>query len=156
MARNRTQIEGTDFVKIAQHCGLDIVPNKGWTKCYRPGSKRIGVGIPNTKQVTRIELVGFTHPHGVAHPKPPAKTVEQELNWNGDRKEVLQRFYEVCKEALLGLPATDKKATSEAVRVSKESLIEEFEAAYAESSKEPAPSKEDLIKEFEAEFAKAA
>lgn len=130
MARNRTQIDGSDFVKVAQHLGLEIVVNKGWTKCYRPGSRHVGVGIPNTRQVTRIELVGFEHALGTAHPKPPAKTVTQELGWHEDRKQVLQAFYTVCKEGLLNIAS--KPASPPVPVKSKEELIAEFMAEYNE------------------------
>ena len=122
--RNVTQVEGTDFVKIAQRLGLDIKVNKGFTKCYRPGSVHIGVGIPNTKMVTRVELVGFTHPLGIAHPRPPAKTVEQMMDFSKDRKQILQDFYQICAEGLLGAsldssspasPVASSPVTEEAV-----------------------------------------
>ena len=135
MARNRTQIEGTDFVKIAQNLGLDIVTNKGYTKCYRPGSRKIGVGIPNTKLVTRIEFVGFEHPTaGMTYEgKPPAGTVKQELLWTGDRRTTLQCFYQACAEGLLGATLTASvPASPPPPRKSKEELIAEFMAEFSE------------------------
>jgi len=115
MARKLTQVQHDDLIKIAENLGLEIVENKSFTKCYKPGSRRQAVGVPNTRSVTRVELVGFTHNRGIAHPKPPAKTVEQMLDFDKGLPEILTDFYAVCAEGLLGmvLDAQDVKVEVE-------------------------------------------
>lgn len=133
MARqNRTQIAGTDFAIIAQNLGLTASVKTGETKYFRPGSTKVCVAVPNTQMVTRVYLVNWTWPEGTMafEGRVPAKTVEQELLWAGDRKEILQRFYRLCAEGLLGAKLVASPAPVR--QPSKEELIAEFEAAYNE------------------------
>lgn len=128
---NCTPVEGTDFVKIAQHLGLEIVVRHGFTKCYRPGSRHVGVGISNSRMITLVELVGFTHPLAVKHPKPPAKTVEQMVDFSKDRATILQDFYRICAEGLLNASmVSSTPASPPPPGKSKADLIEEFMVAF--------------------------
>lgn len=112
-----TGVKQEKFVIIVQRLGMDIKPNRGWLKCSPKGAgiKR-SVGIPTTKSVTRIELIGFTHELAVAHPKPPAKTVEQMIDFAQDEKLILQNFYLVCKHlcAAHGVKAEGEQAQAPA------------------------------------------
>jgi hypothetical protein len=93
-----TQVQFEKFVKTAQQAGLTLVSKGGWTKAFPPGQTRgKSLGIPNTKLVTRVELVGFENELAVAHPKSPAATVTQVINFVQDEKLILRDFYKVAK-----------------------------------------------------------
>jgi len=93
-----TQVQFEKFVQTAEKAGLSLITKGGWTKAYPAGKTRgPALGIPNTKQVTRIELVAFESEVGIAHPKPPAATVTQMLNFEQDEKLVLRDFYRAAK-----------------------------------------------------------
>lgn len=140
MARaNRVQIPGTDIVKIADRLGLTKSAKAGETKLFRPGSSKVCVAVPNTKMVTRVYLVNWTHNKDTMpyEGKAPAKTVEQEIDWSGSADDVIQRIYRVMAEGLLGAKLDASPVASPApVRKSKEELIKEFEAAYAAQNEE--------------------
>ena len=99
MARkNLTQVEQAELLQIAEAQGLSVVANKGFIKVFGTGQHRPpALGIPTTKLVTRVELVGFEHPIAVAHPKPPAKTVTQVLDFSKPRECVLEDFQILCE-----------------------------------------------------------
>lgn len=109
-----TKVEKQKLVAIAEKQGLEIVSKKGWTKCYLPGTKK-ALGIPNTDQVTRVELVGFESEVGVAHPAPPAGTVTQMLDFGQEEQMVLRDFAEACRVlmALKAAPPAEESEESE-------------------------------------------
>jgi len=98
--KNHTPIAQDKLVLIMQQAGLECKANKGWLKFYPKGQgiKR-ALGVPTTKQCTIIEIVGFTTAiEGVVpHPKPPAKTVEQMVDFQRDEKLVLRTVFELAK-----------------------------------------------------------
>ena len=96
--KNMTRVANSKLVACAQRAGLEIEVNKGWTKCYAPGQRKRALGIPNTKSCTIVEIVGFTHEIGVAHPKPPAKTVEQCMDFSGTELSILKDFLTVARD----------------------------------------------------------
>lgn len=104
-----TAVEQEKLVAVANKLGLNVVTRKGFTKVFAPGATRgAALGIPNTKLVTRVELVGFTSEAGIPHPKPPAKTVEQMLNFGQEEASILGDFYKAAKK-LLELPPPPAK-----------------------------------------------
>jgi hypothetical protein len=129
-----TQVERSSFLKVAEHFGLNIVENKGFTKCYAPGkSKPPALGIPNTRQVTRIELVGFEHQLAVAHPQPPAKTVTQMLDFSKvNESDILHDF--MAMAAFVANSGGEQVVETQAQVLAKQaeakaSAIKEFEDA---------------------------
>ena len=137
-----TKVSQEKFLKICEKVGLTVVSNKGWVKCYAPGNtKGLSLGIPQTDDVTRVELVRFTAPEELAsvvvpHPKPPAKTVEQMIDFSVEEKLILRAFYKL---------ASHIKATHEA------KLAEEAKAAEAAKQAEQAPAPTEAPAEQAAE-----
>lgn len=128
-----TQVEYSDLIKIANHLGLNVVENKGFTKCYAAGkTKPPALGIPNTTKVTRVELVGFNHAVGIAHPKPPAKTVEQMLDFSkASQADILKDFLQVARHVANSAGARVVETAEEAMATCRAQLakaVEEFEA----------------------------
>lgn len=119
MARKVTAVKREAFLAICQKLGLCLVDRKGWTKAYKMGEDgkptgKAALGIPMTKSVTRIELVNFEHELAVAHPKPPAGSVTQMVNFEQDEKLILGNFYKIAKEGIAQAKAA-KKEEREAV-----------------------------------------
>lgn len=107
---NHTAVSLAKVQKVMEKAGLECKANKGWLK-YHPAGQGIkrAIGVPTTKSVTRVELVGFTHELGVAHPKPPAKTVEQMVDFCQDEKLVLRALWKIASS----LAASSKPAPVE-------------------------------------------
>jgi len=97
--KNVTKVKFEKFIKIATKLGMTVKSNKGWTKVFPAnGSIKQSFGIPNTKRVTRVELVGFENAeYGVAHPAPSAGTVTQMLNFEQPELLITQAFYKTAK-----------------------------------------------------------
>lgn len=106
-----TAVEKTKLEALARRAGLNVISKRGWTKCYLPGQdKGKAIGIPNTEKVTRVEIVGFTSPLGIKHPKPPANTVEQMLNFEQAEALILENFKDLCRELMAMAPAEGQAA----------------------------------------------
>lgn len=99
MARkDHAVIAPQDLLDIAEEYGMKVLDSKKTEYKVFVTSKKQSLGFPKTtKGVTRVELVGFEHPVGVAHPKPPAGTVTQMLDFTKPAAEVLKDFRVVCK-----------------------------------------------------------
>jgi hypothetical protein len=134
MARKLTQVSFPKFIKTAEKLGMTVSTKKGWTKVFPAnGSVKRSLGIPNTKLVTRIELIGFESTEfGVAHPKPPASTVTQMLDFGQDEKLILRAFFKVAKS--LCEAATEAAKAPEAVT---EAPVEVPAVEQAESTEAP-------------------
>jgi hypothetical protein len=130
MARNVTVVDSAKVIAIATKLGLNIKAGKGETKIYGESIKR-SIAIPNTKGgATRIYCVGFAPTIGtVAHPKPPASTVEVMFDHNLVEKVLLSAIYKAAK-SLVAKPAA-KPAPSETPGAS-EQAASSPEAAPAE------------------------
>lgn len=116
-----TQVDKADLIKVVTKAGLAMVHRKGWIKCYKadekgmPTGKR-AIGIPQTDHVTRIELVNFEHPLGVKHPRPPAGSVTQMVDFTQDAKTIKRALWKIIREGILEMaPGTEiTKAAEEA------------------------------------------
>jgi hypothetical protein len=99
MARkNVTKVKFEKFVRTAEKLGMTVKSNKGFTKVWPAnGSIKQSLGIPNTKRVTRVELIGFESELAIAHPAPSAGTVTQMLDFGQDEALILRSFYKVSK-----------------------------------------------------------
>jgi len=113
--RDHTKIDQSKIVLVMTEAGLECKANGGWLK-FHPrglGIKR-SLGVPTTKRVTRVELVGFESAEAgvVAHPKPPASTVTQMVDFAADEKQVLATLYRLAKSlaALAEQPAPAPEA----------------------------------------------
>lgn len=107
MARKVTQVKFEKFVKVAEKLGMQVSTKKGETKVFPVGgSAKRSLAIPNTKLVTRIALVGFESAEfGVTHPKPPAATVTQMLDFTQPELLVTKAFYLTCKALIAQVAA---------------------------------------------------
>lgn len=119
MRQGITPIDTEILSRVPERCGLVADHKTGWTKWYVPDangkpSGKKSVGIPTTKQATRVELVGFEHPVGIRHPNPPAGTVTQMLDMSKPQRQVLQDLYLICKEGVLGLKPSREEVTGAA------------------------------------------
>ena len=110
--QNLTPVAQTKLLAVVEKLGMTIKTNKGWLKVYPSnGCLKKSLGIPTTKTVTRVELVGFEHELAVSHPKPPASTVTQMIDFAQDEKLVLRAFYKTCKH-LVDMANKSKEVTS--------------------------------------------
>ena len=136
MARKVTAVKIEKFLATAEKLGMSVKQNKGWTKVFPAnGSVKRSLGIPNTKSITRIELVGFESAEfGVAHPKPPAATVTQMLDFAQDEKLILRAFYKVAKSLC-------ESATKAAAEVAAAAVAE---TPAVETSEQPAEQVEQV------------
>lgn len=97
--RQVTVVSHEKVRKIAAQLGLSIKEKSGEYKLFSGDIKR-SIAVPSTKGgATRIYLVGFKiEGEGfVAHPKPPAKTVEVMLDHTLAEKLVLRALYRAAK-----------------------------------------------------------
>lgn len=110
--RNATVIQSSKVLAIAARLGLQVSAKKNETKIYGASLSR-AIAIPNTKGgATRIYCVGFNPAIGtVAHPKPPAKTVEVMFDHSLPEKELLSAIFKAAKSLSSSLP---KPAAKEA------------------------------------------
>ena len=157
MARKQmTQVAREDFLKVARYFELDIDERKGFIKCYAPGNggRPPALGIPNTKQVTCVELVGFTHQLGVAHPKPPAKTVEQMMDFTkANEADILHDFMVLCQFVACSTASRRIATPEQMTAMAEEKRLEriaEFEAAYAAQQADEQADEPEAIEELEA------
>jgi hypothetical protein len=93
-----TKVEQSKIVAIMDRAGLECKANAGFLKFHKAGAGiRRSLGVPTTKSVTRVELVGFESTTGtVAHPKPPAATVTQMVDFAQDEKLVLKAIWDLA------------------------------------------------------------
>lgn len=144
MARKgMTSVKQESLLEVVQHLGLAVVERKGWLKCYKADEKgqptgKPAIGIPTTKMVTRVELVNFEHPLGVPHPKPPAGSVTQMLNFEQDEKAIRKDLYKVCREGILGAKPKAKPEASEAGEEAKPGSEEALAQTASESGEQAA------------------
>jgi hypothetical protein len=98
MARNVTVVKQDKVLAIAAKLGLSVKVGKGETKIFGSNIKQ-SIAVPNTKGgATRIYCVGFAPSQGtVAHPKPPATTVEVMFDHGLDEKFLLSAIYKAAK-----------------------------------------------------------
>jgi hypothetical protein len=116
MRKGLTSVKAEQFKQIGEKLGMTIVAKKGWTKFFPAGhEKGAALGVPNTAQVTRVELVGFTHETGIPHPKPPAKTVEQMLNFEQPEQMILADFNKAAKHLIETVAKADAATAAEEV-----------------------------------------
>lgn len=134
---NKTQVERSEFLKVIESLGLNVVERKGFIKVFAAGKNRPpAIGIQNSAKVTLVELVGFEHPVGVAHPKPPASTVSQMLDFSkADVADILKDFIQVA--TFVANAAGEHVAPVQAEVVAKQQVaklaaIEEFEMALSD------------------------
>jgi hypothetical protein len=127
--KNHTKVKQSAFLAIAEKHGLSVLTKKGEVKVFVDSKKR-SMGIPATADVTRIELVGFEHEVGINHPKPPAKTVTQMLDFTKTEPEILHDFVVVAKH-LVKLAKEDAKAAQEAEEAKAAEVVEEKVAVSA-------------------------
>lgn len=102
MARkNVARIPHEKFVKIAEKLGMVISIKGNETKFFAPGTTKTAraacVSVPNTKQVTRVEVVNFVSEFAIPHPKPSAKSVTGMIDFAQEPKMVLSHVYKTCK-----------------------------------------------------------
>ncbi len=117
----KTTVETAKFVAIAEKLGLTQEPKAGWINMYvqEPGSeKRPAQRIllhTGKKGTNCIELVGFEVEYEgiVVHPCPPAKTMTQMVNCDGEEAQIKRAFYEAGKR-LLALAAEAREAAKQA------------------------------------------
>jgi hypothetical protein len=130
MARkDHAVIPSSDLIAIAEEYGMKVLNKKTEDKVFVK-TKKQSLGIPKTtKGVTRVELVGFEHPVGVAHPKPPAGTVTQMLDFTKPASEVLKDFRVVCKYLVAEAEVEAEEAEAETTEQVEE--LEQDEAASA-------------------------
>jgi hypothetical protein len=123
MARkNVAKIPFEKFEKIANQLGMVIVSKGAETKIFAPGTdaaktvRKACIAVPNTKLVTRVEIVNFESEFAVPHPKPSAKTVTGMINFEQDAKMVLNHTYKTCKAICAAAKAeAEKPAVTEVV-----------------------------------------
>jgi hypothetical protein len=118
-----TPVKQEALLAVIQKLGMATVARKGWIKCYKADAEgkptgKPSIGIPTTKMVTRVEFVNFEHDLGVKHPKPPAGSVTQMLNFEQDEKQIIRDLYRVCKEGVLS--AKPSKSEEKAVQAEAE------------------------------------
>jgi hypothetical protein len=133
MRKDLTSVPKEKFLAAALQLGMVLIPKKGWTKAYPPGhNKGKAIGIPNTEKVSRIEIVGFESKEvpTVMHPKPPAATVTQMLDFHQEEKDILEDFRELCNELKAMSAPTEEVviAASDVGTVPAEALVQ-LEAA---------------------------
>lgn len=134
MARkNVAKIPFAKFTKIAEKLNMVQVSKKGWTKFYAPGTdaehtvRKACLAVPNTKSVTIVEVVNFEAPLAIPHPKPSAKTVTGQINFDQSPVMVLSNVYKTCQAINLAAleAAAVPEATPEVVEVVTEAPAEQ-------------------------------
>lgn len=120
-----TQIPKEELLKVVTKAGLAMVHRKGFIKCYRadenggPTGKK-AIGIPQTDHVTRIELVNFEHPLGVKHPKPPAGSVTQMVDFTQDAKTIKRMLWKIIREGILEMAPSEEQGVQAAEQAAQE------------------------------------
>ena len=134
---NKTQVERNEFIKVVESLGLNIIERKGFIKVFAAGRNRPpAIGIQNSANVSLVEFVGFEHPVGIVHPKPPAATVTQMLDFSkADVADILKDFIQVA--TFVANSAGEHVAPVQAEVVAKQQVaklaaIEEFEMALSD------------------------
>lgn len=110
--RNVTVVAQSKVEAIATKLGLNISKKTNETKVYGATLSQ-AIAIPNTKGgATRIYCVGFNPTIGtVAHPKPPAKTVEVMFDHTLPEKELLSAIFKAAKVLASSMPKPPKAAS---------------------------------------------
>jgi hypothetical protein len=116
-----TQVKQETLLKIMEELGCAIQKRKGWFKCYAPDEKGMptgnkSIGIPTTRFATCVELVRFEHPLAVRHPKPPAGSVTQMLDFAKPENLIRRDLYKITREGLLGQKPADEKQREQEAR----------------------------------------
>lgn len=122
MARkNVAKIPFEKFQKIAAQLGMVEVVKGAETKFFAPGTdaaktvRKACIAVPNTKLVTRVEIVNFESEFAVPHPKPSAKTVTGMINFEQDAKMVLNHTFKTCKAICAAAKAEAEKPAEQPV-----------------------------------------
>jgi hypothetical protein len=101
MSARKTAIATAKFEAITTKLGFTVKAKAGSFKAYPAnGSIKRSVDVTTSKkgQTVQVILVGFESAVGtVAHPKPPASSVTQMIDFSQDEKLVLKAFYSACK-----------------------------------------------------------
>jgi hypothetical protein len=137
MSAHKTAISTSKFEAIVAKHGLVVKAKAGSFKAYpKDGSIKRSLDVTTSKkgQTVQVLLVGFEMPEGtIAHPKPPASTVTQMLDFSKDEKLVLRAFFNACK----ALVKAAKKAAPPAP--TKEEVMNDSPAASTPAVEEAAP-----------------
>lgn len=114
MAAHKSSVATSKFELICKKLDLEIKVKSGSFKVWpKSGSIKKSMDITTSKkgQTVQIILVGFESNIGtIPHPKPPADTVTQMLDFSLDEKEVLRNFFLVAKSLVAACPPANKEA----------------------------------------------
>lgn len=117
MSARKTAIATAKFEAITTKLGFTVKAKAGSFKAFPAnGSIKRSVDITTSKkgQTVQIILVGFEGTEGcIAHPKPPASSVTQMIDFSQDEKLVLKAFFKVCKQ-LAKMAASSQPAKEQA------------------------------------------
>ena len=126
-----TRVATAKIVKIAEQLGLTMVAKAGWIRLEGAEKGKRLLVHTGKKGTNCVELVGFESEFAVAHPCPPAKTMTQLIDFNGDEKVILRNVFKTAK--LLAAAKVETKPVTESpaeeVLVTNENLNEVAEAA---------------------------
>lgn len=117
MSAHKTAIATAKFEAITTKLGFTVKAKAGSFKAWPAnGSIKRSLDITTSKkgQTVQVILVGFEAAEGtVSHPKPPASSVTQMIDFSQDEKIVLRSFFKACK-ALAKMAASSQPAKEEA------------------------------------------
>ena len=131
MKKNVTYVSLAKLLAVAEHIGLTIEPQKGFVKLTAGGNEDRAMYLGNTKGCGRIDISGFRHELGSAHPAPPTSRVEQCIDMSQDEVSILKAFRRIAQDGLvdrLGDAVVGKRAAGKKVA---EPSAEEIAAAVA-------------------------
>ena len=132
MAAHKTSIATAKFELICKKLDLEVKVKAGSFKVWpKGGSIKKSMDITTSKkgQTVQVILVGFESPFGtMVHPKPPAASVTQMLDFSLDEKDVLKSFFLIGKHLQSLVPVPAPAATPAPAPV-QEPVIEEMHIA---------------------------
>jgi hypothetical protein len=139
MAVRKTSIDTGKFEAITTKLGFTVKKKAGSFKAWPANGsmkKSVDVNTSKTGQTVQAILVGFEVEEGtIAHPKPPAKTVTQMIDFSLEEKLVLRSFYKACKSlaslAEVKPPVAETTVDEEVKQAVEEAAAHTSEAATA-------------------------
>lgn len=110
MSARKVSISTSKFLAVVQKLGMSAKYKANSIKVWPAnGTSKRSLDISTNKHSNTVEviLVGFEAKEGVvSHPKPPAKTVTQMIDFSVSEKLVLRAFFKAAKALCLSAAAS--------------------------------------------------